>query len=151
MIITCYQNASASNVVHKQLTPIAELTGTLKDGSDVTNPAILYENFVCPTFNYVYIGDFHRYYYLASVKNVSAKLWQLNFHCDVLMSFWDDFKNDPCIVDRNETVRTRNLVDDQLYVTADSLYGVAKFSQQPLMTGTALKRYVMVLQGAGPA
>lgn len=151
MTITCYNNSSPTNAVHKTITPLAELVGTLKDGSNITNPSILYENASCPTLNYAYIEDFGRYYYLSSIKNVTAGLWLLNFHCDVLMSFWNDFKDDPCVIERNETTRTKNLVDGELYVTADSLYGVAKFSLQPLMTGTATKRYVMVLQGAGPA
>lgn len=149
MIITTYQNNSPRNYANKSLTVVGDLTGTLKEGSDITAPAILVRNTILPTFNYAYIDAFHRYYYVTGKTNVTNGLWRINFKCDVLMSFWNEAKECPCIVARNEFKRTSLLIDDELYATADTLYGVGVFPNSPLLSGSATRRYVMVLQGAG--
>ena len=102
MSIFLYQNESAQNVVNKTLTNALELKGTLRESCDILNPSIMIENKDNTIFNYnyVYIPDFKRYYYINDFKNIINGLYQVNLKVDVLMSFKNDIKNLNCVVIR---------------------------------------------------
>ena len=102
MSIFLYQNESAQNVVNKTLTNALELKGTLRESCDILNPSIMIENKDNTIFNYnyVYIPDFKRYYYINDFKNIVNGLYQVNLKVDVLMSFKNDIKNLNCVVVR---------------------------------------------------
>lgn len=102
MSIFLYQNESAQNVVNKTLTNALELKGTLRESCDILTPSIMIENKDNTIFNYnyVYIPDFKRYYYINDFKNIINGLYQVNLKVDVLMSFKNDIKNLECVVVR---------------------------------------------------
>lgn len=102
MSIFLYQNESAQNVVNKVLKNALELKGTLRESCDILTPSIMIENKDNTIFNYnyVYIPDFKRYYYINDFKNVVNWLYQVNLKVDVLMSFKTDIKNLECVVIR---------------------------------------------------
>lgn len=63
------------------------LTGTLREGCSVTDPAVVIEAASFPAYNYAYISEFGRYYFIDRVDNVAEDLWRLTMHVDVLMSY----------------------------------------------------------------
>ena len=151
MTINTFNNSSPNNKVIKNLTAVAELTGYLREGTSLENPVVTIESDSVPSFNYAEIPDFNRKYFVTTIRSVTTKIWEIHMHCDVLSTYWSSISTSECLVDRSETKRTADLVDSELWCTADSLYGVKKFSQQPLTGGTATKRFVMVVPGAGVA
>lgn len=104
MTIILYNSTAEIDVLNKSshLTQVATLNGTLRQESDVVNPDILMEFDNLPTFNYVYIQDFNRYYFVKNIRSFRNKLWVVSLHVDVLMSYRTDILNITCEVDRNE-------------------------------------------------
>lgn len=150
MNLVCYNNNSPKNKVTKDLTELFTLTGKLREGTSMVNPTIIVEKTIPPLFNYCYIPDFYRYYFVESINNINNKLWSISLHCDVLSTYWNNIKTCDCIVSRNEFKRINDLRDDEIWTTADSLYSVIQFPNTPfdVQTGTDI-RYVMILAGAG--
>lgn len=151
MTIELYNCSSNPIEVNKTLTAVATLTGTLKQGTSMVNPVIQIEMATVPSFNYMIIPEFSRRYFVNNIYSVYNNLWEIHGHCDVLSTYWSSIRTADCIINRNEFVRTKDLVDSEMWFTADSKFGLAKFSQQPLTGSPPTTRYVMVLAGAGTA
>lgn len=153
MTLTLSINTSPKNWVHKNLISLRELTGTLRSPSSVSDPVIEVErddNTVLD-FNYAYIPQFHRYYYITDIVSNNKKLWEIHMHVDVLMSFWDmGISSSMCIVGRNVAQKQLDLVDDEMYFTADSIYVQYNFPQSPFTTqiGGGNLNYVVTLAGS---
>lgn len=78
------------------------LTGNLREDCDVVDPVIEIETESnISNFNYAYIPDFGRYYFMRP-ENTGAKFWRLNMHTDVLNSWPTQLKACECIVAINE-------------------------------------------------
>lgn len=104
MTIVLYNNTSEKNVLNKasHLTQVASLTGTLRSGTNLVDPEIIVELATLPNFNYAYISEFNRYYFVKNITNVNNRLWSISLHCDVLYSFKNSILNMKCDVERNE-------------------------------------------------
>lgn len=103
MTITTYVNDSEEHVLDKTLTKINEnISVILKDDTNVLNPTIITSGNISHTFNYIYISDFNRYYY---VKNITYSQQRYYIECavDVLMSFNSDIKSLNVIANRSSS------------------------------------------------
>lgn len=72
-----------------------------------------------PEFNYAYIREFNRYYFVSDVSVIRDRLWQVEMKVDVLMSFKDTLLNQTAFIDRNEFNYDITLVDDELTTKSD--------------------------------
>lgn len=115
MTIVLYNNTSEKNVLNKAgyLTQVTSLTGTLRSGTNLVDPEIVVELATLPTFNYAYITEFNRYYFVRNITNINNKLWSVSLHCDVLYSFKDDILDMQCEAERNEFDYDLLLTDPQ--------------------------------------
>lgn len=95
------------------LTLVSTLTGTLRSGCDIINPDILIETATLPVFNYAYIPEFNRYYFLRNITNASKTLWNITLHVDVLMSYKEPILRLKADVSRNEFDYDLLLQDNQ--------------------------------------
>ena len=87
MIITFYNNISEKNVIRKTINNPLTISGTLRESTSVINPIITVEAPVTLIgYNYCYIPDFSRYYYVVDVKSMRNNLWAVTLRVDVLMS-----------------------------------------------------------------
>lgn len=89
MIIRMYNNSSDSNILDKTLNNMVEYPVKIKGTIDIIRPTIqmqIKEKFI---YNYCYIPDFDRYYYIDSIEVFPNNLYELRLKCDVLMSFKD--------------------------------------------------------------
>lgn len=102
MTVTLYQNASAPNVVNKSLTLVSEITGTLREAVSVLDPTITIERSTPTGFNYFYIPEFGRYYYLTGVSSVINGLLSISGHVDVLKTYATQIANMNAIIKRQE-------------------------------------------------
>lgn len=124
-----------------ELTLVATLDGTLRNNCDIVSPIVTLQLPFAPNsaiededaelvvdednaqlegdstagnvldFNYAYIPQFRRYYYVASVGTGVNGLYVVSLSVDVLMSFKDYFLQLEAIVERNE-FEYDPLVDD---------------------------------------
>lgn len=109
--ITLMNTSSAHNVVHKQMTTLKTITGTLKEDTFmeniVTNVEYFSDYYQC---NYAYIPEFHRYYYVR-VELIDGAQVRLIMKSDALTSFYDGYKNSKIIAKRSSTNCNPNIVD----------------------------------------
>lgn len=81
-----------------------ELTGTLRNPSDILNPTIDIEAdaSVIAGKNYFEIPEFGRKYFITEVTSLSNNIVVLHGHVDVLATYADDIRTNSGIVGRSE-------------------------------------------------
>lgn len=87
MDIILYVNNSERNAIFKSLSDALTLSGSLRNESSVINPTILIETDNPSSYNYAYISEFGRYYFITDIVSVRIGLWRVILSVDVLMSF----------------------------------------------------------------
>lgn len=98
MDITLYVNSSERQAISKSLSNGITLTGSLRNESSVINPTILIEATNPSSYNYAYISEFGRYYFITDIVSVRTNLWRVSMSVDVLMSFAQSILNLDVIV-----------------------------------------------------
>ena len=91
--ISLFKTASENNRVVKTLTDEKQLSGELRNQTSVLNPSIRIESSDnISTYNYAYISEFGRYYYITDIVSVRTNCWIVSLRCDVLMSYKDEIQ-----------------------------------------------------------
>lgn len=103
MDLRLYYTSDENNKINKNLSSPLVLTGTMRDSSSIVNPVILVEGVSFNAFNYAYIPNFDRYYFIKEIVNYRNDLWILELECDVLMSFRSSILNMNCILLETES------------------------------------------------
>lgn len=117
MDITFYINNSEKNKISKNLTNNTHISGTLRNETGVMNPVILIHSVNPTKFNYVYITEFNRYYFITDMVSIRTDIWQVKLHVDVLMSFKDSLKNVKVILNDSEVEGADNYLTGEQWVT----------------------------------
>lgn len=104
MEIKLYVNSSEVNKINKSLSDEISLTGNLRNESNVITPSILIYNENPTKYNYCYIPEFKRYYFIKDMASIRTNVWRLNLESDPLMSFKNAILK--CNVILNETTIT---------------------------------------------
>ena len=78
------------------------ISGVLREASSLIHPSITFTSDIIPTFNYVYIPIFNRYYYVTDITSIKNKLWQMSLTVDVLMTYKEALLACTGYIDRNE-------------------------------------------------
>lgn len=141
-------NNSASNVADKDFTTVDTLTGTLRNETSVTNPAIRIEADIntLAESNYFYIPQFHRYYFMTDIRSIRNGLVEIQGQCDVLTTAFKlgNLKDCIGITQRQQNEWNLDLND-----------GVFKVYQNPVVTTelfpSGFNSYSYVLAVAGSA
>lgn len=108
MNITLYVSNAEKNRMYKDsfLGENYEFTNcTLKVPTSFINPVIiLYEtNYISRNqYNYAYIPEFKRYYFVTDIICTSKNMWEIHMHVDVLMSWKEKIVTNKARVMRNE-------------------------------------------------
>lgn len=101
MIVKFYKTADPVNKLVKTLSNELTKTGKLLDDCSILRPRIQFA-FNPVGYNYAYIPEFGRYYYVGDITNNARDLWEVPFNVDPLMSWASDIKSSACIVAKNE-------------------------------------------------
>ena len=115
MDILLYNNTSERNALRKTLTNVTTYTGVLKDNCSVINPTFVLNETNPTGFNYAYIAEFARYYYIVDVVNTSNDIWEITLMCDVLMSFATDILSSNAIIENTESNGITNYLESEIY------------------------------------
>ena len=115
MNIILYVNNSEKNKIGKNLTNDFSLSGTLRDATDIINPVILVELNEIANYNYCYISNFKRYYFITDITVIRTGLYAISLSVDVLESFKSDIKNLPVILLNTENVGLNNYLPSQVF------------------------------------
>ena len=101
-VIAGTQYQCTMKTVSSLLSPVIDIADTKGTGA-------------IPLFNYAYIADFGRYYFIDDVS-WSQGIWSLSMHVDVLASFKEDIENSRQYVIRSAS-RSNPYIPDTVYQT----------------------------------
>lgn len=115
MNIILYVNNSEKNKIGKNLTNDFSLSGTLRDVTNIINPVILIELNEIGNYNYCYIPNFNRYYFITDITVIRTGLFAISLMVDVLESFKIEIKNLSVILLNTQNVGTNNYLPSQVF------------------------------------
>ena len=116
MNIQLCSNTSEKNKLNKTITTGITLSGSLRNESNVVNPSIII-NIDNPTiYNYAYIPEFNRYYFITNYISLRTGMWQINLKSDVLMSFKDSILSSEVLINKTEITGKNNYLSGSNWV-----------------------------------
>lgn len=141
--IVLMNNQEELNKITKSPVTVRTLTGTLREQTDLVNPQINVEfNGTLTDVNYMYIAEFHRYYFITKIESVRTNLWRIYAHCDVLKTYSEGILGTEAVVARNENSFNLLLNDSFFKVYANPRLQISRFSGK--FTGDS---YVLAMKG----
>ena len=113
MTIQIMLNNSPNNKIDKDVEMKKEITGKIKEDTDIINPSFIVKSAGTDfnTANYLYCFDLERYYFIKTVIEKPAGLIEIVCHEDVLMSFKNSIRKQSGIVARQEQIYNTYLQD----------------------------------------
>lgn len=146
MQITTYRNASEEHVLDKQLTVVnSNISAMFKDDTNMVNPTIIISSLISKNFNYVYISDTDRYYYVTDMT-YSQQRTLITLAVDVLMSFNSDIKDLEVIANRSSSYYNTYQKDDSIPFENRNI-----ISTQPFASGFVGDTLILAVNGGGAA
>ncbi len=116
MTIKLYKTPSEVNKVTKVLNDELSLTGELRESSSVITPIIKIEDDDLTDYNYAYIPEFGRYYFITNITSVRNDLWEVAMRVDVLMTYADEIKANTAVIARNSNLWNLYYQDEQFKI-----------------------------------
>lgn len=117
MDIILYKNSSPNNYLKKTLTNAKTITGSFRNTTSIINPEFIIEFNNPSQYNYLYIDDFSRFYYINNIESVKNNLWKLKCHVDVLNTYRSQIIKHQAIIDKQSSSSNSDLyLDDGDFV-----------------------------------
>lgn len=120
MEIVLYVTGSERQAIRKNLQNANTLTGSLRGESSVINPSFLLEITNPSQYNYCFIPEFSRYYFITNMTSVRTNIWRIDCNVDVLMSFQAQ------ILDLDVIVSDDSLPDTETYMQGEQWQSLVK-------------------------
>lgn len=115
LTVTFYQFNKDRNSTRQpdEVTVRVEESVTLKEGSSVLNPVLLlnFPDTSPVAWNYCYIDDFRRYYFIDDWKNERGTLWSVSMSVDVMGTYKNAIGNTYQFIERAQGGSDLTLVD----------------------------------------
>lgn len=123
------------------------LEGTLRQNCSIINPVILVEKTNPSLYNYMYIAEFSRFYFINNIDSIRHNLWSISAHVDVLYTWRTDIKNSLALIDRTaDATKYNNFLDDSNFVAEVRTWDTTKIFPTPLNQNG---EYILIAAG-GP-
>lgn len=122
MEIKLYKTSSPRKKLVKDLTDGITLVGTLRAQSSVMSPTFTVQDISVVGYNYCYIPDFGRWYYINGIDALRANLYELSLGIDVLMTYAAEIRQNYAIVDKVESLGAAyNYINDGSWVNTNRM------------------------------
>lgn len=128
MTVTLYKNTSDKRNLNKTIATIKSVSATAKGEINIISPTLILEYF-STDFNYCYISDFKRYYFVNSITLLTGQRVQINLSVDVLMTYKEEIKNLTVNVLRYENIDPTFLSDSRIPLFSDTVQKVIEFPE----------------------
>lgn len=96
-----YKNSSENNDVSKTLTDEHKVTGYSRVVVDMLNPVIELAGIEVNSYNYCYVQELNRYYYIENINIAPNGVYRLSMRIDVLMTYRDDIMASHGLITKN--------------------------------------------------
>ena len=141
MTVTTYVNASDYNTLDKDITAVdSSVTVICKDDTDILHPTLIFSENMDMDFNYLYIAELDRYYFVKS-KSLAQQRYYVMCEVDVLMSYNSQIKDLSVIADRSSSTFNLYQTDEEIPFLVKSDISTqpfpAGFTGQSLLITTA--------------
>lgn len=93
MIMKMYNTSDSNNTINKTLANETEFNIKLKSNTSITQPVVVLHSNNIILFNYAYIPEFNRYYFVDKIELFPNGIYNITLKVDVLESFKNDIKN----------------------------------------------------------
>ncbi len=117
MEIYLYVNNSPKNKIDKVLSNEISYAGTLRNETSVINPVIMLESYNISNYNYAFIPDFGRFYFISDIISIRNGLWEVHLKVDVLESFKTEIKSLEVILKNSQTTGATNYIMGDVWKT----------------------------------
>ena len=122
MEIKLYKTSSPRKKLVKDLTDGITLTGTLRGQSSIMSPSLQIQDIAVIGYNYCYIPDFGRWYYINGIDALRSNLYELSLGIDVLMTYAAEIRKNYAIVDKVESFGAAyNYINDGSWVNTNRM------------------------------
>jgi hypothetical protein len=144
MELTLYQCQSAKNHLDKTLRYPAEMHGTLRGVCSEVSPTITVQHDNPAPYNYAFIPQFNRYYYIDDCVSVRNGVWELSLSCDVLMTYRGAIRNAMVVLENSEVVGVNEYLPSDIWTaTAKTRTDIKQFPSGLSDTG----EYILITSG----
>ena len=144
MHIYLYTTPDEKNKLNKTLNNDVYYEGVLKEETSVIKPSILIEASNLSGYNYMYIGEFGRFYFISDIVSVRNNLWRITGVVDVLMSFKESIKTCPIILSNTQ------ITEQESYFMGDAWKALVKSKTDIINFPSGLNstgEYILITSG----
>ena len=145
--VTLMNNSSPVEQIGKVLTSGPSTSCTLKENTSVLKPVIIIrsgDNIF--SYNYMYIQEFGRYYFIDDIISVNNNLWEIHAHVDVLETYANAILSNSAVV-RRQANQYNLYLDDPEFKT----YNTETIQTLKFKGGSGLSKnlkYVLTVNGS---
>lgn len=125
--ISLYKCSAENNRVDKSdyITSAFNMVGVLREQCSVLDPVITVEktNPAIMQYNYMYIPEFGRWYFITNIISKSQGIWEIHGHVDVLYTWGGEIKQNKAIINKTAEASKANIyLDDGSFVMDSHKY-----------------------------
>lgn len=145
--VDLYKNTSPVEKIGKDLTDQQSITDVLlKRDTSILRPVLLVNDARGVTdFNYMYISEFSRYYFIDDIRSTHNNIWEISAHVDVLETYKDEILANQAVIRRQTNRFNTYLNDPEWKVYANENVVAYKFNS----TGfSKTLKYVLAVAGS---
>lgn len=117
MDISLYITGSEKNCLRKTLQNEISMTGALRGESSVINPSFMVELANPSQYNYCFVPDFNRYYFIDDIVSVRTNLWRISCSIDVLMTYQAQILELEVVIDNNTSPDIETYMQGDMWQT----------------------------------
>lgn len=142
----CHNNSPVEKI-GKNIDSGLDITGcVLKDQTSILKPTIrILTNSDIYTYNYMYIAEFERYYFIDDIVSVNNNKWEVSGHVDVLETYKNSILANTAVVKRQAALYNTYLNDPEWKTYAYETIAAYKFRTTPF---TKALKYILTVAGA---
>ena len=138
-------NSSPVEKIGKTLSVGGTYSCSLKDTTSVLNPVLIIRTSdPVYNYNYLYIQEFGRYYFINDIKSVNNNVWEISAHVDVLETYKVSILANNAVIKRQTGLFNTYLNDPEWKVYAYDQRLAFKFRNTPF---TKNLKYLLTVAG----
>lgn len=141
-------NSSPVEKIGKSLSAGLDFNVTLKDGTSLLRPVLLLvSTSQAPIigYNYMYIQEFGRYYFIDDIKSVRNNMWEISAHVDVLETYKTAILANSAVIKRQTGQYNLYLDDPEFHVYNYEQIQTKKF---PANSFSKTLTYILTINGS---